>query len=149
MDNNNNKDNTDKKNNIPSYEEFDGMITKLRNKLTESIKNNNKHRRTKSLFDEFDTKVKNVSSGRKKILKIKFNFNDLKYVSLTTMRTTIGNSVTYRERSQRSKVKENAEVRMYYDRNYYTDRLNEFNKKLFAGMKNRNRFVDEFYIGWK
>ena len=65
------------------------------------------------------------------------------------MRTTIGNSVTYRERSQRSKVKENAEVRMYYDRNYYTDRLKEFNKKLFAGMKNRNRFVDEFYIGWK
>ena len=53
MDNNNNKDNTDKKNNIPSYEEFDGMITKLRNKLTESIKNNNKHRRTKSLFDEY------------------------------------------------------------------------------------------------
>lgn len=149
MDNNNNKDNTDKKNNIPSYEEFDHMITKLRNKLIESIKNNNKHRRTKSLFDEYDAKVKNVSSNRKKIPKIKIDFKDLKYVSLTTMRTTMGSSVTFRERSQRSKVKENAKVRMNYDRNYYTDRLKEFNKKLFKGMKHSNRFVDEFFIGWK
>ena len=146
MDNNTNKDNTDKKK-IPSYEEFNEMIMKVRNKLIESIKNNSKHRRTKSMFDEFDMKVKNVNSDRKKIPKIKFDFKAGNYNCISTMRTTVGSSLTCRENSKRSK--NNIKMIRKYNKSYFNDRLKELNKKLFAEGKRRNKYIDDFFIGWK